>query len=102
VGARAAATYMDYEGREGIAISRDRWKLIEPLSDGFTPTPELYRRDADPSEQRDIAGDYEIRTGFLRSVARRFLMNRSTAEAEGMPGFDLDTRRALEALGYLR
>jgi arylsulfatase A-like enzyme len=100
--ARAAATYMDYEGREGIAISRGGWKLIEPLSEGFTPTPELYRRDAGPSEQRDIAEDYEIRTGFLRSVARRYLMNRTTAEGEDMPAFDHDTRRALEALGYLR
>jgi arylsulfatase A-like enzyme len=102
IGTRAAATYMDYEGREGIAISHDGWKLIEPLSEGFTPAPELYRREGDPDETRDLASEHLIRQGFLRAIAQTYLMNRSTAEAEDMPGFDLDTRRALEALGYLR
>jgi arylsulfatase A-like enzyme len=99
---RAAATYMSYEGREGIAITRDGWKLIEPLSEGFTPAPELYRRLDDPDELKDLAEEYEVRQGFLQAIAQTYLMNRSTAETEGMPTFDHDTRRALEALGYLR
>ena len=99
---RAAAAYMDYEGREGIAITRDGWKLIEPLSERFTQGPELYRRRDDPSEETNVAADYEVRRGFLRSVARRYLMDRATFDAEEMPGFEHDTRRALEALGYLQ
>ena len=102
VDGRVAATYMDYEGREGIAIDHDGWKLIEPLSVGFTSAPELYRREEDPGEERDLADAYPIRLGFMRSLARKQLLNRTSAEAEDMPAFDHDTRRALEALGYLR
>jgi arylsulfatase A-like enzyme len=99
---RTAATYMDYEGREGIAISHDGWKLIEPLSEEFTPGPELYRREDDPEEQDNFAAEHEVRLEFLRSLGRRYLIDRTTAEPEDMPTFDHDTRRALEALGYLR
>jgi arylsulfatase A-like enzyme len=99
---RHAHSYMDYEGREGIAVVDGVWKVIEPLSEGFTPGPELYERSRDAGEQVNLAGEYPVRVGYLRALARRHLLDRRVAiDSQEVSELDDETRRALEALGYL-
>jgi len=100
---RHAISYMDYEGRRGIAVVEDGWKLIQPLSEGFLPGAELYRLGDDPEELDDLSVDFPIRLGYLQSVARVEQTDRSNAPApERLSGFDDATAEALEALGYIR
>lgn len=102
-GDRAALSYMDYEGRRGIAVATGRWKLIVPLSPNFMRGRELYDRDADPGELENVAERFPVRSGSLAALARREIGRRTDLlpSAEGAePGGD--TRRGLEALGYLR
>jgi arylsulfatase A-like enzyme len=100
--ARAAVSYMDYEGREGIAVTLGVWKVIEPLSKGFTEGPELFQRFDDRGEMINLVGEAPVRTGYLRSIAERNLLRRATGTAsEEMATVDDETRRALQALGYL-
>jgi arylsulfatase A-like enzyme len=99
---RVAVSYMDYEGREGIAVTQSGWKMIEPLSAGFLPTLELFDRGSDPGEVEDLAAVYPVRTGLLRSVAMKRLLERVVAaDSQVLSDLDDETKKALEALGYL-
>lgn len=102
-GERAAFSYMDYEGRRGIAAVTGRWKLIVPLSHNFTRGSELYDRDADPGELENVAESFPVRGGSLAALARREIGRRTGVlpSAEG-PELGGDTRRGLQALGYVR
>jgi hypothetical protein len=94
---------MDYEGREGIAVARGGFKLIEPLSPGFLDGRVLFQRARDPAEQVNLAERLPVRTGFLATIARCRVAERSVAPpAPSLQDFEGETRRALEALGYLR
>jgi arylsulfatase A-like enzyme len=100
---RPAATYMHYKVREGISVSYRGWKLIEPLSAGFTAGRELYRHADDPGELHDLAGAHPIQAGLLAGFARAALREREIGfRPEQLAAFEGDTRRALEALGYIR
>jgi arylsulfatase A-like enzyme len=100
---RPAIAYMDYEGREGITVLDDGWKLIEPLSVGFVTRPELYLRGRDHDERKNLLPDFPVRAGYLASLAKTALANRSNAlKSERLSDFDAEKKKALEALGYLR
>jgi arylsulfatase A-like enzyme len=100
---RSAVSYMDYEGREGIAVARGGFKLIEPLSPGFLPSRVLFHRARDSAERVNLAEELPVRAGFLAMIARCRLAERSVApSAPSLQDFEGETRRALEALGYLR
>jgi arylsulfatase A-like enzyme len=100
---RLAHSYLDYEGRRGIAVQDGRWKLIEPLSRNFTPGRELYDREDDPGELHDLSERLEVRAGLLASAAAGEMARHGTGLPEGEgPEFSGATREALEALGYIR
>jgi arylsulfatase A-like enzyme len=103
VAERPAVSYIDYEGRHGIAVAYRGWKLIEPLSPGFTAGRELYRRADDREELDNVVPAYSVTAGLLASMARSRLLQRSEGFASHpLPEFDDDTRRGLQALGYVK
>ena len=99
---RPAFSHLDYGGREGLSVVLGDWKLIEPLNLGFGRAPELYHLGRDPGERENVAGSHPVRTGYLRSLVRRHLL-----ETRGRDGggdalvLDPELRKDLEALGYL-
>jgi arylsulfatase A-like enzyme len=102
-GCRAALAFMDYEGRRGMAVRQEQWKLIEPLSRNFSSGRELYDLAADPGELHNVTERLPVRSGVLAALAKRE-MGRRTGDLPAVEGPELggDTRRGLEALGYLR
>jgi arylsulfatase A-like enzyme len=99
---QAAVSYIAYEGREGIAVELDGWKMIEPLSANFLAGRALFDTRTDPGELSDRAGDLPVRSGFLASLARRELSRRPDASGQELLELDGETERALQALGYIR
>ena len=103
VNPRPVYSYMDYEGRRGMAVELDGFKLIEPLSPGFLPARQLFPTAVDPEERHSVADVYPVTAGYLASLVRSELSNHRPRDAsEQLEEFDTDTRRALEALGYIR
>jgi arylsulfatase A-like enzyme len=102
-GCRAALAFMDYEGRRGMAVRQEQWKLIEPLSRNFSSGRELYDLAADPGELHNVTERLPVRSGVLAALAKRE-MGRRTGDLPAVEGPELggDTRHGLEALGYLR
>lgn len=96
---RSAFSHLSYEGSEGMSVVQGDWKLILPLSRKLGPGPELYRRDADPTDRTNLAESNEVRTGWLLSQIRLEMLRTRPPEAERI-SVDEETRKALEALGY--
>jgi len=94
-------SYMDYEGRVGMSLIRGPWKLIEPLSSGFTPTRELYHRFRDPDERLDLEAEYPVLAGFLATLIRQQLLELERLPEVETMDFDDETQQQLKALGYL-
>jgi len=98
---RRAFSHLSYEGRDGVSLTQGDWKLILPLSFKLGRGPELYRRSTDPAEQENLAQREEIRTGWLLAQIRQQLL-RTRAGLQAKPAaVDAETKKALEALGYL-
>lgn len=81
---------------EPVGLRTGRWKYIL----GGFEDEELYDLDADPGEERNLAGEERRTAGRLRAEARRFL------EEVEFEVLDEDTlspelRESLRALGYL-
>jgi arylsulfatase A-like enzyme len=105
---RHAFSHLSYEGRDGMSLTEGDWKLILPLSRKFGLGPELYRRGGerpDPGERVNRAASDDIRAGWLRAQIRlELLRSRAAGEARApraRADIDEETRKALEALGYL-
>jgi choline-sulfatase len=100
---RVAYSYLDYEGRRGIAVRDGDWTMIEPLSRNFTAGRELYDREADPGERDDLAGQLPVRAGLLATWAGQEMARHGSGlpDNDG-PEVEGATREALEALGYVR
>ena len=95
-------SYLDYEGRRGMSVIWNHWKLIEPLSASFARSRELYDRVQDPEEQIDLAVEYPVLAGYLATLIRRQLLElNQLPEIETME-FDDETIQQLKALGYLQ
>lgn len=98
---RPLYAYMDYEGREGASLVLGEWHLIEPLSGRFGPAPELYHLGEDPGESADRAGERPVVTGYLRRLLRAHLAATAGAAVPTRVDLEPETRRRLQALGYL-
>jgi len=96
---REAFSHLRYDGRDGMSVVADGWKLILPFSRKLAAGPELYRRDKDRGDQNDLAASDEVRTGWLQSRIRLELLRTRPPETAPAP-VDAETRKALEALGY--
>lgn len=98
---RAAISHLSYRGREGISAVHAGWKLIHPLTRELSETPLLYRLSSDRAERNNRVRDFPVRAGWLESLIR-------LEQARGRSGLqtqrhemDEETRKGLEALGYL-
>lgn len=94
----AAFSHLSYSGREGMSVVFDGWKRIEPWSRKLGERPELYRGG---DESRDLAGENPVRNGFLGSLLRAEKLRGRHGLRPEEAGMDEETRRGLEALGYL-
>ncbi|MFL6201951.1 MAG: sulfatase [Thermoanaerobaculia bacterium] len=94
----AAFSHLSYSGREGMSVVFDGWKRIEPWSRKLGERPELYRRG---NERKDLAAENPVRNGFLGSLLRAEKLRGRHGLRPEEAGMDEETRRGLEALGYL-
>lgn len=96
---REAYSYLDYEGRVGMALSTGEWKQIVSLSRRFRG-PGLFRPRSDPGEIHELSAIKPHRAGLLSWKLRRWL-------AQSRPGIaatielDSEAQEELRALGYL-
>jgi uncharacterized sulfatase len=94
-----AFSHLRYDGRDGMSVVADGWKLILPFSRKLAAGPELYRRATDPGDQNDLAAGDEVRAGWLQSRIRLELLRTRPPETAPAP-VDAETKKALQALGY--
>lgn len=93
-----AFSHLSYSGRVGMSVVLDGWKRIEPWSRKLGRRPELYRGN---DEYNDLAGSHPVRSGFLASLLRAEKLRSRHGLRPEQAGMDEETRRGLEALGYL-
>lgn len=88
--------YYSYQWAELTSLRDDRWKLIR------APRPELYDLAADPGELRNL---YDEQPGVAALMDRKLEDFLDVVEPDEVAGesleLDDETRRQLEALGYL-
>lgn len=78
------------------ALYAGPWKYV------FGPRPELYDLSADPDELEDrVAAEPEVAARMQRALAD-YLAARAGGEPQRAAAPDADTRRRLEALGYIQ
>ncbi len=94
-----ALTYLDYWGQHGAAVVTADWKLILPLSRAFGSEIQLYDRRSDPGETRNLVRERPVIAGLLAAELRRRLASPAGVAPE--VEVDAETRRDLEALGYV-
>lgn len=97
---RLLVSTMDYEGRSGAALVRGRYKLIEPRSTDFASGRQLFDIVDDPAETRNLVLEKPVLAGRLARLLAGYLASVDGVEAATVE-FDDETRRQLEALGYL-
>lgn len=94
----AAFSHLSYRGREGMSVVQGEWKRIEPWSRKLGPRPALFRGG---DEYEDLAAGNPVRDGFLASLLRGEVLRGRRGLRPEQAGMDEETRRQLEALGYL-
>lgn len=98
---RQVFSHLNHRGRVGVSVVHAGWKLIHPLTRDLAASPQLHDRDRDPRERTSRAADLPVRAGFLGSLIRAEMeRSRGGLKAERFR-IDPETRKALEALGYL-
>jgi choline-sulfatase len=98
---RRAFSHLNHRGREGVSVVHAGWKLIHPLTRDLAVSPQLHDRARDQREITNRATDLPVRSGFLGSLIRAEMeRSRGGLKAESFR-IDPETRKALEALGYL-
>jgi arylsulfatase A-like enzyme len=98
---RRAFSHLRYRGREGISVVHANWKLIHPLTRELAETSQLYRRPTDRAERTNRIGELPVRGGWLESLVRLERERSKSGLKAQTYEMDDETRRALEALGYL-
>ncbi|MEM8934518.1 MAG: sulfatase, partial [Acidobacteriota bacterium] len=99
---RPIFSHLHLDGAERVAVERGRFKLLAEVAPGDRLIGrQLYDLVDDPKETRNLAAEQPIVTGRLATLLRKHL----TAAREGATvetvEIDEETRRRLEALGYL-
>ncbi|MDE2977323.1 MAG: sulfatase [Acidobacteriota bacterium] len=88
--------------RSAASLVRGRHKLIELRLPGQAPARQLFDWVDDPEERRDLAAERPILAGRLTRLLREQL---GLSRRGGLPApeveLDEDTRRGLQALGYI-
>ena len=98
---RRVFSHLNHRGREGVSVVHAGWKLIHPLTRDLAGSPQLHDRARDAHERTNRAADLPVRAGFLGSLIRGEMeRSREGLKAERFR-IDPETRKALEALGYL-
>ena len=99
---RLLLSTMDTFRRPAASLVRGRHKLIELRRPGHTPSRQLFDWVDDPEERRDLAAERPILAGRLARLLREQveLSGQGTAPAPEVE-LDEETRRRLEALGYI-
>ena len=99
---RWVLSHLSHRDRVGISLVHAGWKLVYPQTPVLAPTTELYHRASDREETRNRIGEAPVRAGWLTSLIRAETerSRRAGLRPEHMK-IDEETRRALEALGYL-
>ena len=96
---RVAVSHLAYRGREGLAATWRRWRLVEPLSRGFGGRRALHDLRADPREERDALAAHPVVGGWLLAGLRAELLRGRGRDEKAE--LDAEARAALAALGYL-
>jgi arylsulfatase A-like enzyme len=94
-----AFSWLEERGLRSAAVTTPEWRLIEkrfPI-----PGRLLYDRKADPGERRDLAGEWPVRTGYLRARLRDAERFRKGSLQAGTSTLDPDVQKQLKALGYM-
>jgi arylsulfatase A-like enzyme len=108
-------SFLRYSGRTGASVvletgaggqassgqARSGWHLTEPLTHSFGAAPQLFDLAADPGEQHDLLAAEPVVAGYLRSLLRHRLAGSDAQFAPGRFEVDAETRKQLQALGYL-
>lgn len=94
----AAFSHLKYRGREGLSVVKDGWKRIDPWSRRLAKAPALYRTG---DEWSDLTARNPVRNGFLGSLLKAEVLRSRSGLRPEQAGMDEETRRELEALGYL-
>lgn len=98
---RRVFSHLNHRGREGVSVVHASWKLIHPLTRDLAGSPQLHDRARDPRESTNRFTELPVRGGFLDSLIRGEMdRSRQGMKAERFR-IDPETRKALEALGYL-
>ncbi len=101
-GERPAISHLTYSDRAALSVVLGAWKLIQPLSPASGTAPRLYDLSADPRETTDLAARNPVRAAHLAAFLRaERLAARGGGFAAERATLDEESRRALEALGYL-
>jgi len=79
------------------ALVIGRWKVIVPEGG----TPELYDVVADPGELHDVAAEHPDVVDRMATWLERWSQGDRHVTGEGAPRVDPETKKALEALGYV-
>ena len=95
----AAFSWLDRDANRSAAVTTPDWRLIEIRSP--RPGHSLYDRRADPGERKDLAVDRSVRTGYLGGRLRAEERPRKGALQAGEGTIDEETRKQLQALGYM-
>ena len=102
LGDRLLLSTMDTFRRPAASLVRGRYKLIEQRGAGHAPSRQLFDRTADPEELHDLAAERPLLLGVM---ARRLREQLDLAAGSAVDAveveLDEDTRRRLQALGYI-
>ncbi len=103
--------YVIDEGAHGsqIAIRTTKWKFIKTLEDvSYSPgfkldkgLTELYHLEHDPGEEKNVARDNAGVIADFEGLLSRWLADRTGGDEAQMIEADEETKKKLEALGYL-
>jgi len=99
---RLLLSTMDTFRRPAASLVRGRYKLIELRRPGHVPSRQLFDRTADPEELHDLAAERPLLLGVMARHLREQLDLAAGSAVDAVNvELDEDTRRRLQALGYI-